>query len=123
MTVSGSGANAGFTRLYCQDIWASDCSYVDSAMTSFVLFVYLSAKVLGCDFRNLQRGSAQPHVYPKHINALVVLLPDEETLVAFERRVKTMYEAIEKLENQIMLLREARDRLLPQLMSGEIEVK
>lgn len=122
VTVSGSGANAGFTKLYCRDIWASDCSFVDSSMTDFVLFVYLTAKVLGCDFKNLQRGSAQPHVYPKHINALVALLPDEETLVAFEGKMKIIYKTVEELEKQTALLREARDRLLPKLMSGEIEV-
>ena len=72
ITVSGSGANAGFTRLYTQDIWASDCSYIDSATCSTPYFVFESVAVLGNGFKHLQRGSAQPHVYPRHINELEV---------------------------------------------------
>ena len=40
ITVSGSGANAGFARMYFQKIWASDCSYVDSSATNFIYFTY-----------------------------------------------------------------------------------
>ena len=40
ITVSGSGANAGFTRMYFEKVWASDCSYVDVEITSFLHFVY-----------------------------------------------------------------------------------
>ena len=29
VTVSASGANAGYTRIYYEDIWASDCSFCD----------------------------------------------------------------------------------------------
>ena len=30
ITISASGANAGFTRLYHEDVWASDCSYIST---------------------------------------------------------------------------------------------
>lgn len=36
ITVSGSGANAGFTRMYFQPVWASDCSFVDNESTSYL---------------------------------------------------------------------------------------
>ena len=40
ITVSGSGANAGFTRMYHTKVWASDCSYVDSVATENLAWVY-----------------------------------------------------------------------------------
>ena len=39
VTVSGSGANAGFTRLYTVDVFASDCSFTDAKDSPYVYFV------------------------------------------------------------------------------------
>lgn len=122
ITVSGSGANAGFCRLYVTKVWASDCSFADANMTEDLIFVYLTIKVLSNGFKQCQRGSAQPHVYPKHVNDLQVLIPNVETLECFRQLVAPFFIQIGILEQQIVAAREARDRLLPKLMSGEIEV-
>lgn len=122
ITVSGSGANAGFCRLYVTKVWASDCSFADANMTEDLIFVYLTIKVLSNGFKQCQRGSAQPHVYPKHVNDLQVLIPNVETLECFRQLVAPFFIQIGVLEQQIVAAREARDRLLPKLMSGEIEV-
>lgn len=122
ITVSGSGANAGFCRLYTTEIWASDCSFADSSMTNNLYFAYASIKVLSNGFKQCQRGSAQPHVYPKHVNALDVVIPDDVCLSAFNDAAKALYSQIGILNERVSAAREARDRLLPKLMSGEIEV-
>ena len=122
ITVSGSGANAGFCRLYTTEIWASDCSFADSSMTDNLYFAYTSIKVLSNGFKQCQRGSAQPHVYPKHVNALDVVIPDGVCLSAFNDAAKALYSQIGILNEQVSAAREARDRLLPKLMSDEIEV-
>lgn len=119
VTVSGSGANAGFCRLYTTKIWASDCSFADANMTDNLLFAYLSIKVLSNGFRQCQRGSAQPHVYPKHVNNLDLLIPGGETLGSFQQVVAPAFTQIRVLDRQIAAAREARDRLLPKLMTDE----
>ncbi len=70
----------------------------------------------------MQKGSAQPHVYAKDINALGLCVPDEKTLEAFEVKASMYFDNVASLIYQIRLLTEARDRLLPKLMSGEIAV-
>lgn len=70
----------------------------------------------------MQRGSAQPHVYARDINALNIILPPTNLLVEFEQMAEKYYSNIAALSLQIKLLTESRDRLLPKLMSGEIEV-
>lgn len=122
ITVSGSGANAGFSRLYTTNIWASDCSFADSSMTENLLFAFLSIKVLANEFKQCQRGSAQPHVYPKHVNSLEIIIPDTSCLDSFKQIVEPFFSEIAVLDKGILVAREARDRLLPKLMSGEIEV-
>ena len=70
----------------------------------------------------MQKGSAQPHVYAKDINRLDVVVPDLSILDRFEFQASSIFDKIKNAVNQIKKLTEARDRLLPKLMSGEIEV-
>ena len=122
ITVSGSGANAGFTRMYHTEVWASDCSFVDAQNTDNIYFAYCVLKNKKSDIDSLQKGAAQPHVYAKDINALEILVPGSLCLAEFENLVTPFFEKIKALYQQIELSKEARDRLLPKLMSGELEV-
>ena len=70
----------------------------------------------------MQKGAAQPHVYAKDINTLVICIPTESVLKSFEEKASKYFDTISSLQSQIRLLTETRDRLLPKLMSGEIEV-
>lgn len=122
ITVSGSGANAGFTKLYYIDVFASDCSFVDANSTPYVYFIYCFLKSSKSKLDSLQKGSAQPHVYAKDINELTLLIPEDKYMEMFVGTVTPFFAKVQKLEKQIKLVAEARDRLLPKLMSGEIEV-
>ena len=122
ITVSASGANAGFTRLYNVDVFASDCSFVDSRATEYLYFVYGFLKNHKEVVKSLQKGSAQPHVYAKDINNIMVIIPDKQILLRYCNLVKLYFEKMKILQVQIEQLTEARDRLLPKLMSGKIMI-
>ena len=122
ITISASGANAGFTRMYFERVWASDCSFVDKNTTDYLCFVYCFLKENKATIDNLQKGAAQPHVYAKDINAMTLILSPLDILSNFERISMPYFDKIGLLQSQIRLLTEARDRLLPKLMSGEIGV-
>ena len=122
ITVSASGANAGYTRIYYTDIWASDCSFCDCKMSDSWTFIYCFLKDSKKTIDSLQKGSAQPHVYAKDINALELKIPQKELLEKFNSTVEAFFNKIGKLEKQNMAAEETRNRLLSKLMSGEIEV-
>lgn len=122
ITISGSGANAGFTRMYFEKVWASDCSYADTSVTQYLHFVFCFLRENKTIIDNMQKGAAQPHVYAKDINSLEALLPTKEILDSFEIKASKVFDTIASLQTQIRLLTEARDRLLPRLMGGEIEI-
>ena len=122
ITVSASGANAGFTKMYHIDVFASDCSFADSTTTSYLGYVFCVMQSAKEKLRTMQKGSAQPHVYAKDINALSVLIPDRLILESFCKIVSQLFERIGMLEAQNIRLAEARDCLLPKLMHGELEV-
>lgn len=55
------------------------------------------------------------------IQELVLLIPSVKTQNAFECQAQPIHDQITALTKQIVLLQEARDKLLPKLMSGELE--
>lgn len=120
LTISASGANAGYLQYHLQDIWAADCSYYQD--DAIIWFVYNTLKFLQPVISNLQCGAAQPHVYPKNINKLSVLIPTEELIYKYNDFVKPYYDEIKILNQRNQLLTKQRDMLLPRLMSGKLEV-
>ena len=120
LTISASGANAGYLQYNSNDIWAADCSYYQDNAT--IWFVYNTLKYLQSVISNLQCGAAQPHVYPKNINSLCILIPTEELIHKYNDFVKPYYDEIKVLNKHNQLLTQQRDMLLPRLMRGKLEV-
>lgn len=120
LTISASGANAGYLQYNLNDIWAADCSYYQDNAT--IWFVYNTLKYLQPVISNLQCGAAQPHVYPKNINSLCILIPTEGLIHKYNDFVKPYYDEIKVLNQHNQLLTQQRDMLLPRLMSGKLEV-
>lgn len=71
---------------------------------------------------NCTNGAAYPAVKPIHFEKAPIMVPTDDLLKQFNLIAKPMYRKIEILEKQIQQAKESRDRLLPKLMSGEIEV-
>lgn len=121
ITVSGSGANAGFMRMYHVPVWASDCSFIDISCENFY-FVYCFLKVNSKLLKHAQTGAVQPHVKPSDIHDFELVIPDEESIYDFQDKVKPFFDRIASLQKENSRLSLLRDTLLPRLMSGELEV-
>lgn len=121
ITVSGSGANAGFMRMYHVPVWASDCSFIDISCENF-FFVYCFLKVNSKLLKHAQTGAVQPHVKPSDIHDFELVIPDEESIYDFQDKVKPFFDRIASLQKENSRLSSLRDTLLPRLMSGELEV-
>lgn len=67
-------------------------------------------------------GVAQPKISQGRLNDKKILIPDKFLALEYSDVTKAMFTKIRNLKNRIYLLQEARERLLPKLMSGEIEV-
>ena len=68
------------------------------------------------------KGAAQPNLSQAMIKNFDVLIPTADILTTFSQVTDTLLELSAKLHVQNRGVIEARDRLLPKLMSGEIEV-
>ena len=67
-------------------------------------------------------GTTMPYTRWKDLKSMEILIPDKKTVVLFGKEIYKITEALQNFSSQIRHLTEARDRLLPKLMSGEIEV-
>ena len=67
-------------------------------------------------------GTNVLHLRPDVLGIIDVLLPGLELQGQFVELFKPIQERINALQDEIIFAAEARDRLLPQLMSGEIEL-
>ena len=121
ITVSGSGANAGFMRMYHVPVWASDCSFIDISCENFY-FVYCFLKVNSKFLKHAQTGAVQPHVKPSDIHDFELIIPDKKSIIEFQDKVKPFYDRIAATQTESSRLSTLRDTLLPKLMSGELEV-
>lgn len=96
ITISASGANAGFVNFWREPIFASDCTTVigKSSLETFYFFNFL--KYIQEYIYTLARGSAQPHVYPDDISNLRIPLPP----LSIQQQIVAECEAIDNALNQ-----------------------
>ena len=91
-----------------------------------VPFPFLYCSVTTDDFVgylvNCTNGAAYPAVKPIHFEQAKITVPSMDVLQKFERLTLPMFREIHYLSSKNNRLSEARDRLLPKLMSGEIAV-
>lgn len=122
LTISASGANAGFVNLWHKPVWSSDSSFIDSSMTEDVYFWFIMLKKRQREIFDAQTGSAQPHIYPQHIAAMTIRSLDQALISDFTSQVTPLFALIGANKDENDRLTSVRDALLPKLMSGEIDV-
>ena len=74
------------------------------------------------NFRAVRTGAAQPQLTNQSIHTVDVVLPTKELITEYCQKTSQANIMIVNMREQICLLTEARDRLLPKLMSGEIKI-
>ena len=122
VTISASGANAGYVKMYHMPIWAADCSYIDDTISKYVHFAYVFLTYNQTSIYHKQQGCAQPHIYPSHLMELQFICPTLDILDKFESWSKKIYKLIGTNIQENETLATLRDTLLPKLMNGEIKL-
>ena len=92
-------------------------------VNQYFLFFTLYQKVYFEKMQKLNKNAAQPGINQDAIKSIKLLMPNERLIVLFDEIISPMMKVLFDLAIQIHNLTEARDRLLPKLISGEIEVK
>lgn len=122
ITISASGANAGYTNLWSTPVWASDCSYIDDSVTENVYFWYVVLKTRQKEIFDAQTGSAQAHIYPRHIADMPIAELNIDEVRNYNVLVEPLFKKIGENKKENEQLSQLRDTLLPKLMNGEIDL-
>lgn len=85
--------------------------------TEYLYMMFKSTKV-----KDVVTGAAQPKISQARLSNKKIIVPSKQLVSAYCDITGPMFKDIINLEHQITVLKEARDRLLPKLISGEIEV-
>lgn len=115
ITISASGANAGYVRLNRQKVWASDCSFIDKKQYEYIYFAYTCLKLMQEKIYMMQEGTGQPHIYPNHINSIELAHIEENEIKSYDNRVKSLYETIFIAQEENEILRKISSLLLSKL--------
>ena len=83
-----------------------------------IVYFYLK----GVDMYSFNIGAAVPSMTVNILSGMKLLVPNEDVKNKFETIASKYFIRMHSLQSQLRLLTEARDRLLPKLMSGEIEI-
>ena len=108
ITISASGANAGYVNFWAEKIFASDCTTIIGKSFEDTCFVYYFLKANQTMLFDLQKGAAQPHVYPNDIKQIKIPLPPkaiQQKIVTecqlIDKEVHKAYEKIYELQEEI----------------------
>ena len=123
ITSRGNGSG-DVLMTYHKDAFITNNSFIVSPLEKYTFcqlpFTYQFLR--NANFRAVRTGAAQPQLTNQSIHTVDVVLPTKGLITAYCEKVSHSNEMIINLKNQIRLLTEARDRLLPRLMGGEMEV-
>ena len=123
ITSRGNGSG-DVLMTYHKDAFITNNSFIVSPLDDYsyckLPFTYQFLKK--ANFRAVRTGAAQPQLTNQSIHTVDVVLPSKNIIIDYCDKVSYINNKIITLRNQIRLLTEARDRLLPKLMSGELKV-
>lgn len=93
-----------------------------SELHPFTLLTVSSDQFIAMTAKTMKEGSKMPRADWKHMKSFKIAIPPAPLLALFNEMITPILDQLKVLNLQNRKLKEARDLLLPRLMSGEITV-
>ena len=110
ITVSASGAYAGYIAFFPYKIWASDCSVVEPKGDNNIKYLYYWLSNQQQKIYTLQSGGAQPHIYPRDLESMKISIPSCIEQQKIATVLTNAHKEIELLEQQLADLQQEKRR-------------
>ena len=94
----------------------------DQNLWGLLLVTVSSDAFVDFSYQNCKEGAKMPRADWKQMEKYAIMIADQATQKLFEQEILVITNKISALAFQCRSLREARDRMLPKLMGGEVEV-
>jgi type I restriction enzyme S subunit len=125
ITISGSGANAGYVTFYEAPIFASDCSSIGEGPNYSVEFIYFVLLLNQGAIYKAQTGGAQPHIHPNDLRPLLISVPEAKgrgEQAAIAAILSDMDAEIDALEEKLAKVCQLKQGMMQELLTGRIRL-
>lgn len=123
ITISASGASAGYVAFHDYPIFATDCSTIESSKSYNIKYIYYLLTHYQSELYALQTGGAQPHVHPNDIYDLNIYYNGN---IEDQRKIATI---LSDMDKEIADLEVRRDKykliksgMMQKLLTGQIRL-
>lgn len=119
--VTGRSGTLGRVMFIAQDFWPLNTTlWVKEFKKVSPIFATYLLRAMKLEGYN--GGAAVPTLNRNDVHKVDVLCPDQKLMSEFENQTSVVFQQIDKLKEYNQKLAQARDLLLPKLMSGELTV-
>lgn len=119
ITISASGASAGYVSFHDYPIFASDCSTIVENQDYSIEFIYSLLVELQSLIYFKQTGGAQPHIHPSDLNPIEVNIPQKDEQMAIASVLHDMQREIDSLDTKRQKLIEVKKGMMQELLTGK----
>ena len=118
VTISASGASAGYVALYDEPIFASDCSTISESETYCLDFVFYQLLSKQQTIYKAQTGGAQPHIHAKDLSPILFSFPPLPEQTAIAGVLTDMDAELAALEQRREKTRALKQAMMQELLTG-----
>lgn len=118
ITISASGASAGYVAIHQGPIFASDCSTISEADGYSLDFVYYQLLMKQGLIYKSQTGGAQPHIHAKDVNPILLSVPSVDEQLAIAEVLRAMDAELTALEARRDKTRALKQAMMQELLTG-----
>lgn len=122
ITISASGASAGYVAFFNEPIFASDCTTIGESEDYSIEFVYFLLKWKQSTIYAAQTGGAQPHVHASDVSPIEIIWPAVPEQVAIAAVLSDMDAEISALEARRDKTRALKQGMMQELLTGRMRL-
>ncbi|MDO8177844.1 MAG: restriction endonuclease subunit S [Undibacterium sp.] len=118
ITISASGASAGYVALYDAPIFASDCSTISESEFYCLDFVFYHLLCKQQVIYKAQTGGAQPHIHAKDLNPILFAFPELQEQTAIAAILSDMDTELAALQARRTKTQALKQAMMQELLTG-----
>jgi type I restriction enzyme S subunit len=122
ITISGSGASAGYVSFHDYPIFASDCSTIEENHKISIHFVFYFLQLNQEKIYKMQTGGAQPHIHPSDLKPIQIAIPSKDIQLSIANILIEMDKEIVCLEGKLKKAKYIKDGMMQNLLTGKIRI-
>jgi len=119
ITISASGANAGYISYHITPIFASDCSTIEEDQNYSLQFIYYSLQIMQEKIYKMQTGGAQPHIHPRDIGPIEISIPSIEEQQKIALIISDLDKEISIIESERTKYKSIKQGMMQELLTGK----